>query len=537
MYSCSLRLTFATSRSTASPLARPSPGSITSVAADPTMMPTLGTSGTLPSGITQVWSATFVVAPSRTIGSATGPRCAAAATTAARAKAATKAMRNDRIDVMRLPPPAAGDAGTPTGCHKRAVRTMARIARTADPARATVPDPRRGSIADDDRRTERARPLEGGSDGRLAEVVHGSGAGGRCRRVAPRRAVDVDLLLVVEEIERLEAEPHRHRLRAAPLGLEIQIQVILQSRHPLAAPRLVPVRHRRELLAGDRAEDTDRPALLVGQLRGGLADDAGDEIDRPDVLLVRHRVLQEVRAVEAGPAVQVGLDLAARERAAAEQARIDRLPALIVDEVAEQREVVAVIRVVAARLRVRVAGGRGPPVREALVDRELHALVGAFGRIDVGHHAVERAVRVERPDVIDEVAPRPLDVPDGPAEVPANLPLGADGELVHVAWRDCRVGLERVGARLGPAAEDVGRAVPDVGVVVLLLRHVRERVRIALEHAVVEPAVRADQQRLGIGRQRVAGRDARRQIGRIHRPHADVARPRLALDAQPDLEA
>jgi hypothetical protein len=45
-------LTFATSRSTVAPLRAPRPVSITSVAREPTTMPTLGTIGTLLSGIT-----------------------------------------------------------------------------------------------------------------------------------------------------------------------------------------------------------------------------------------------------------------------------------------------------------------------------------------------------------------------------------------------------------------------------------------------------------------------------------------------------
>ena len=46
------RLTFPTSRITAAPLRAPRPVSITSVAREPTTMPTFGTIGTLLSGIT-----------------------------------------------------------------------------------------------------------------------------------------------------------------------------------------------------------------------------------------------------------------------------------------------------------------------------------------------------------------------------------------------------------------------------------------------------------------------------------------------------
>ncbi|MQA29283.1 MAG: tannase/feruloyl esterase family alpha/beta hydrolase [Luteitalea sp.] len=72
------RLILATSRATASPFLRPNPGSITSVAREPTTMPTFGTSGTLASGMTYVWSASLTVAFSFTSGSGTAPRWAAA---------------------------------------------------------------------------------------------------------------------------------------------------------------------------------------------------------------------------------------------------------------------------------------------------------------------------------------------------------------------------------------------------------------------------------------------------------------------------
>ncbi len=47
MYTSAFLLTFATSRNTASPFRLPRPGSITSVAREPTTMPTFGTSPTL----------------------------------------------------------------------------------------------------------------------------------------------------------------------------------------------------------------------------------------------------------------------------------------------------------------------------------------------------------------------------------------------------------------------------------------------------------------------------------------------------------
>jgi hypothetical protein len=71
-----LRLTFATSRSTVSPLRRPRPVSTTSVAREPTTIPMFGTSGTLPSGIAYVCGPSITVTPSRTSGSGAGPRCA-----------------------------------------------------------------------------------------------------------------------------------------------------------------------------------------------------------------------------------------------------------------------------------------------------------------------------------------------------------------------------------------------------------------------------------------------------------------------------
>ena len=52
MYTSAFLLTLFTSRSTVSPLRRPRPGSMTSVAVEPTMMPTLGTRPTLASGMT-----------------------------------------------------------------------------------------------------------------------------------------------------------------------------------------------------------------------------------------------------------------------------------------------------------------------------------------------------------------------------------------------------------------------------------------------------------------------------------------------------
>src|SRR4051812_44687301 len=84
---------FATSRRTVSPLRRPSPGTITSVAREPITMPTFGTSGTLPSGMTKGWAATFTVAFSFTSGSGTAAGCATAVAAANRHIAVTDARR------------------------------------------------------------------------------------------------------------------------------------------------------------------------------------------------------------------------------------------------------------------------------------------------------------------------------------------------------------------------------------------------------------------------------------------------------------
>ena len=69
----------------------PSPVSTTSVAVRPTMMPTLGTSETFPSGITHTCSESLTVAFSRTIGGGACAGCCAgtdaAPTTAAQAAA------------------------------------------------------------------------------------------------------------------------------------------------------------------------------------------------------------------------------------------------------------------------------------------------------------------------------------------------------------------------------------------------------------------------------------------------------------------
>ena len=78
-YSAGFLLTFATSRTTASPFLGPSPVSMTSVARLPTMMPTFGTSGTSSSGIRYTCGLILVVTPSRTRGSRTciaGPAAA-----------------------------------------------------------------------------------------------------------------------------------------------------------------------------------------------------------------------------------------------------------------------------------------------------------------------------------------------------------------------------------------------------------------------------------------------------------------------------
>ncbi len=197
-----------------------------------------------------------------------------------------------------------------------------------------------------------------------------------------------------------------------------------------------------------------------------------------------------------GPAVQVGLNLAARERAAAEQAGIDGLPAVRAGVVLERREVVA-------DSGSRSSGSRcscpRPPTdsRSACRPGTPRPCSCAWPNPTLATTRFKVPSALNERSVVDEVAPLALDVPHRARQRPANLPLGADGELVQVPRRHGCVRLEVVRARLRPAAEDVRGPVPDVGVVVLLLRDVGKRIREALEHAVVEPAVRGEDERLG----------------------------------------
>jgi hypothetical protein len=77
MKSSVLRLTLETSRSTTSPLCVPMPGSMTSVALEPTTMPTLGTIGTFSSGMTWTCCEILTVLPAFTSGTGGCAVCAA----------------------------------------------------------------------------------------------------------------------------------------------------------------------------------------------------------------------------------------------------------------------------------------------------------------------------------------------------------------------------------------------------------------------------------------------------------------------------